>query len=136
MSQKEHNREIKQTRLKPALALMATFLILAAIISIFAYIRSDVIYEKPINSERVQERLKAQAEVEAATKTLMDSYGWQDRTRTVVRLPISLAMEIVARAYQNPLAARSNFIKRLEWSTRPLTQQTQPTNKQTEKIVQ
>ncbi|MGB9603509.1 MAG: hypothetical protein ACP5MG_13015 [Verrucomicrobiia bacterium] len=136
MSQKEHNREIKQTRLKPAPALMATFLILAAIISIFAYIRSDVIYEKPINSERVQERLKAQAEVEAATKTLMDSYGWQDRTRTVVRLPISLAMEIVARAYQNPLAARSNFIKRLEWSTRPLTQQTQPTNKQTEKIVQ
>ena len=46
-----------------------------------------------------------------------DSYGWVDQAKGVVRLPIAEARKLALREWQNPAAARSNLIARVEKAT-------------------
>ena len=47
----------------------------------------------------------------------LTTYGWVDQPKGVVRLPIADAMQLVLRDWQNPAAARSNLIARVEKAT-------------------
>ena len=53
-----------------------------------------------------------QAEAEALTQP-----GWVDQAKGIVRLPITNAMDMVLRDWQNPPAARSNLMARVEKAT-------------------
>ena len=59
-------------------------------------------------------RKKALAELRAAEASELDSYGWVDQGKGVVRLPLAEAMKLTLREWQNPAAARSNLIARVE----------------------
>ena len=47
----------------------------------------------------------------------LTTYGWVDQPKGVVRLPIAEAMQLTLRDWQNPAAARSNLIARVEKAT-------------------
>jgi hypothetical protein len=71
----------------------------------------------PLGQDRVALRKKALAEMRAAEASELGSYGWVDQAKGVVRLPIEDAMKLALRDWQNPAAARSNLIARVEKAT-------------------
>jgi hypothetical protein len=71
----------------------------------------------PLGEDRIAVRKKALADLRAAEASELESYGWVDQTKGVVRLPINEAMKLALREWQNPAAARSNLIARVEKAT-------------------
>lgn len=97
-------------------AIIGAFLIVAGLVWIMrSYTRPE-----PLGEDRANERRKALAELRAANAEVLNNYAWQDPTRGVVRMPIDQAMKLAEQAWQNPAAARSNLIARVEKATAPL----------------
>ena len=71
----------------------------------------------PLGEDRVALRKKALADLRAAEASELENYGWVDQAKGVVRLPIAEAMQLALRDWQNPAAARSNLIARVEKAT-------------------
>ena len=71
----------------------------------------------PLGEDRIAARKKALAELRAAEASELVSYAWLDQSNGVVRLPIAQAMQLALRDWQNPVAARSNLIARVEKAT-------------------
>ena len=71
----------------------------------------------PLGEDRVAVRKKALADLRAAETSELESYGWVDQTKGVVRLPVAEAVKLALRDWQNPAAARSNLIARVEKAT-------------------
>jgi hypothetical protein len=71
----------------------------------------------PLGEDRVALRKKALADLRATEATELESYGWVDQAKGVVRLPIAEAMKLALRDWQNPVAARSNLVARVEKAT-------------------
>ena len=89
---------------------------------LFAVIVAVVKYSEPvpaIDADRAAVRAKALAEVRAAETQALNHPGWIDENRGLVRLPIEVAMQITELEWQNPAAARSNLMARVEKATAP-----------------
>ena len=71
----------------------------------------------PLGEDRVALRNKALADLRAAEASELDSYGWVDQSKGVVRLPIAEALKLTLREWQDPATARSNLIARVEKAT-------------------
>ena len=71
----------------------------------------------PLGQDRVALRKKALADLRAAEASELGSYGWIDPAKGVVRLPIAEAMKLALREWQNPAAARSTLVARVEKAT-------------------
>jgi len=71
----------------------------------------------PLGAERAAERAKALAELRAAEANALDTVGWVDQAKGVVRLPIAEAMKLAERKWQNPAGARKDLIARVEKAT-------------------
>ncbi len=72
----------------------------------------------PLGEDRAAVRAKALAELRAAEAEALASPAWIDQAKGIVRLPIQQAMMLVEREWgQNPAAARSNLIARVEKAT-------------------
>jgi hypothetical protein len=71
----------------------------------------------PLGGDRVAVRRKALAELRATEAEMLNRYAWQDQAKGIVRLPIAEAMKLAERQWQNPTAARSNLIVRVEKAT-------------------
>ncbi len=98
------------------IAVIGAFLIVAGLVWVMrSYTRPE-----PLGEDRAALRRKSLAEIRAANVEALTSYGWQDQTRGVVRLPIAEAMKLVEREWQNPATARSNLIARVEKAMAPL----------------
>jgi hypothetical protein len=75
-----------------------------------------------IDADRAAVRAKALVEIRAAETQALNHPGWIDENRGLVRLPISIAMQITEREWQDPVAARSNLTARVEKATAPAPQ--------------
>ncbi len=87
---------------------------------LFAVIIAVVKYSVPvpaIDADRAAVRAKALAEIRATETQALNHPGWIDESRGLVRLPIDVAMQITEREWQNPAAARSNLMARVEKAT-------------------
>ena len=93
--------------------ILGCFLIVAALVWVMRYYTQP----PPLGEDRVAARKKALAEMRAAEATELETYGWVDQGKEVVRLPIAEAMKLALRDWQNPAAARSNLIARVEKAT-------------------
>ncbi len=100
----------ERTGLAYLAGILGAFLIVAALVWAMQH------YTKPppLGEDRVAQRKKALAELRAAEATELSTYGWVDQAKGVVRLPIAEALKIALREWQNPAAARSNLIARVE----------------------
>lgn len=97
-----------------AVAILGAFLIVAALVQAMVH------YTQPVslNAARAAERAKALAELRAAETEALRTPAWVDQPKGFVRLPIEDAMKLVERDWgQNPAAARSNLIDRVEKAT-------------------
>lgn len=74
----------------------------------------------PLGQDRVALRGKALMDMRGAEAAGLDTPAWIDQGKGLVRLPIGDAMKLVLREWrQDPAAARSNLIARVEKATAP-----------------
>jgi hypothetical protein len=72
-----------------------------------------------LGADRAEERRKNLITARAEADQALKNYGWQDQAKGLVRLPVERAMEVALQEMQNPQAARSNLIARVEKATAP-----------------
>ena len=96
-----------------SVAILGTFLIMAALVC------TMIQYTRPasLNTARINERYENLKKLRAEEAKTLNEYDWQDQPKGIVRMPITNAMELIVREYQNPAAARSNLIARVEKAT-------------------
>ena len=93
--------------------ILGCFLIVAALVWAMRYYTQP----PPLGEDRIALRKKALAELRAAEAEGLNTYGWLDQSKGLVRLPIAEAKKLALRDWQNPTAARSNLIARVEKAT-------------------
>lgn len=103
----------ERTGLAYLVGILGSFLIVAALV----WAMQRYTQPPPLGEDRVALRKKALAELRAAEASELDTFGWVDQGKGVVRLPIAEAMKLTLRDWQNPAAARSNLIARVEKAT-------------------
>ncbi|HEX4646950.1 MAG TPA: hypothetical protein VH598_15210 [Verrucomicrobiae bacterium] len=94
-------------------AILGAFLIVAGLVWAMVHYTAPA----PLGTDRAVERKKFLAEIRAADAEALNNYGWLDKNKGIVRLPIEQAMKLVESQWQNPPAARSNLISRVEKAT-------------------
>jgi hypothetical protein len=70
-----------------------------------------------ITAARAAERSKNLAELRAAEVQAMQTYGWVDQGKGIVRLPVDRAMELTVAEWQDPAQARAGLNERVEKAT-------------------
>lgn len=68
----------------------------------------------PVDTARIQERLKFSQEIQQTGQDQLESFGYVDPAKGQVRLPIQRAMEMMVQDWKNPDAGRSNLLARLK----------------------
>ena len=93
-----------------AISVVGIFLIMSGLIALMYY------YTQPPPEDHAHwtERKRNLTELNAQNRDLLENYGWMDKNRGVVRLPIGRAMELTVQEWRNPAAARSNLLARLQ----------------------
>jgi len=72
-----------------------------------------------IDADRDAVRSKALAKIRAAEDKSLNTVGWADQSRGIVRLPVETAMQQAAQAWQNSAAARADLNARAEKAAAP-----------------
>ena len=108
-----HQPAAERTGLAYIIGILDSLLIVAALV----WAMQRYTQPPPLGEDRIALRKKALADLRAAEASELESYGWVDQTKGVVRLPITEAMKLALRDWQNPAAARSNLIDRVEKAT-------------------
>lgn len=94
--------------------ILGAFLIVALLVgAIYRYANPA-----PLGTNRADERHKHLKEMRAADAAL-NQYGWADQSKGIVRLPVSAAMELTIKDYQNPDAARKEIAVRVDKANPP-----------------
>ncbi len=95
------------------IAILGAFLIVAALV----WAMQHYTQAPPLNANRAAERANALKELRAVETDALQTPAWLDPGKGIVRLRIEDAMQWVEREWQNPAAARSNLIARVETAT-------------------
>ena len=98
-----------------AMGIVGSLLIVGAL----AWAIHEYTHPAPLGEDRATFRAGTLAEMRAAEAEALNNVGWVDQGKGLVRLPIKDAMALVLREWQNPPAARSNLIERVEKATAP-----------------
>jgi hypothetical protein len=96
-------------------ALVGAFLIAGALAWFLIYRTRPA----TLNQARIEERVKALQDVNTAAAQALDSFGWQDASKGLVRLSITSAMDLVVREWKDPATGRSNLLARVERANPP-----------------
>jgi hypothetical protein len=107
------------TNARPVWHVGLGFLVASFLFAIFVLWLMHATPVPAIDADRAAERAKALAEIRAAAAQDLNQPGWIDQARGVVRLPIAVAMQMAAQAWQNPAEARANLTAREEQATAP-----------------
>jgi hypothetical protein len=106
----------ERTGLAYVLAVLGAFLIVAGLVWAMRHYTQPA----PLGEDRAAVRAKALAELRAAETEALTTTGWMDVSKGIVRLRIEDAMTWVEQNWgQNPSAARSNLISRVEKANAP-----------------
>ena len=95
---------------------------LGFIIAIVLFVAVSVIVKLSIHppgvdADRAADRSKALAEITAAEEKSLNTAAVIDNQRGIVRLPIETAMQLAAKEWANPSAARADLKARAEKAT-------------------
>ena len=102
------------TRERVALAYIVAILGAFLIVAVLVWAMQRYTQPAPLNADRAATRAKALVELRAAEDEALTTTAWIDQGKGQVRLRVQDAMELVRREWQNPAAARSNLIARVE----------------------
>lgn len=97
-----------------ATAILGAFLIVAGLVCAMRHYTQV----QPLNANRAAERAKAFSEMRATELEAVNSTGWIDQGKGIVRLRVEDAVKIVAQQWgKDPAAARKDLIARVEKAT-------------------
>src|SRR6266545_6039588 len=96
-----------------AVGILGTFLIVALLVLAMRHYTQPT----PVGANRVEERHKFLQDQRAADAKALTEYDWVDKDKGIVRLPVQRALELTLQEWQDPAAARSNLISRVEKAT-------------------
>jgi hypothetical protein len=99
------------------LAIIASFLILLFLVNTMKKLTAP----EPLGERRAKERIQALQEINAANTEALKSYGWVDKTKGIVQLPIDRAIELTLQQAKDPAAIRGNLRSRIEEATKPVS---------------
>src|SRR6266581_1239957 len=96
-----------------AIGIVGTFLIVAMLVLAMRHYTQPA----PVGANRIEERYKFLQDQRAADAKALSEYDWIDKDKGIVRLPVQRALELTLQEWQNPAAARSNLMSRVEKAT-------------------
>jgi len=106
----------ERTGLAYVLAVMGAFLIVAGLVWAMRHYTQPA----PLGEERAAVRAKALAELRAAEIEALNTTGWVDPAKGLVRLRVEDAMKWVEQNWaRDPVAARAELAKRVDKATAP-----------------
>jgi hypothetical protein len=109
-----NSESVREKRVFPyVLAALGAFVIVAGLVWVMQRYGKPA----PLGEDRIALRTKALAELRAAEGEALNAPAWIDQTKGLVRLPVTNAMALFLQEWQNPAAARSNLIARVEKAT-------------------
>jgi len=96
-----------------------TLAVLGALLIVAGLVWAMKHYTTPqdLTAQRAAERAQNLADLRAAEKQAMDTYGWVDQSKGIVRLTVERAMELAVADAENPAQARADLIERVEKAT-------------------
>jgi len=98
----------------------ATGFIVASLVFIaLAVVVKFSVHVPAIDADRNAARAKALAEIRTTEEKSLNTAGWIDQSRGIVRLPIEKAMQATLQAWQNPAQARADLISRQQKASAP-----------------
>jgi hypothetical protein len=95
------------------------FIIASLIFIALAVVVKFSVKVSAIDADRSTARARALAEIRATEDKSLNTAGWIDQSRGIVRLPIETAMQDAAQAWKNPAQTRADLIARQEAATKP-----------------
>jgi hypothetical protein len=95
------------------------FIIASLIFIVLAILVKFSVHVPAIDADRNAARAKALAEIRATEDKSLNTAGWINQSRGIVRLPIETAMQITAQTWQNPTQARIDLLSRQENASKP-----------------
>lgn len=96
------------------------FLIASVIFAVLVAVVRSSVTAPDIDAQRAAVRAKDLAEIHTTEQQDLNHAGWVDQARGIVRLPIDTAMQLAAREWQNPAAARADLLAREKKATAEL----------------
>ena len=71
-------------------------------------------YTRPpdLAAERAAERTKARQDLTALETEMLTTYGWMDKTKGIVHIPVSEALKLSLELWQDPAQARASLLAR------------------------
>lgn len=96
-----------------AIGILGSLLIVAGLV----WVMHRYTQPPPLGEDRKALRAKNLSELRGAEHEALTTTAWIDQPKGLVRLRIQDAMALVEQAWQNPPAARSNLIARVEKAT-------------------
>jgi hypothetical protein len=96
------------------------FVVASVIFIVFAVIVKFSVTVPSIDANRGATISQALYEIRTNEVVSLNSAGWVDRDRGIVRLPIDTAIQITAQKWQNPAEARADLIARSKKAAAPL----------------
>ena len=113
------NQETNNHAPNGAAAAAVGFIIACLVFGVLILAMRHVTHPPTVDANSAAARAKVLAELRAAESNAFNNPGWIDQNRGLVRLPISVAMQITENEWQNPAAARSNLVARVEKAAAP-----------------
>ena len=98
-----------------ALAILAAFLLLVFLVRQMTRLAQP----PPVGAERALARAKDNAAIRAEGAAALQSWGYVDQSRGIVRLPIEDAIKLTVQGYHNSAAYRTDVLARVEKATAP-----------------
>jgi hypothetical protein len=96
-------------------AILAAFLLMVFLVRQMTKLAQPA----PVGAERAAARAKENAAIRAEGATALQSWGYVDQPRGVVRMPIDDAMKLTVQGYQQAGAFRTDVLARVEKATAP-----------------
>lgn len=100
----------QRTNIAYILAILGAFLIVVFLV----WAMRRYTQPAPLGQKRAEERAKALVELRATEADALNNVAWIDQSKGLVRLRVEDAMKLVERSWQNPAAARSNLLQRVD----------------------
>jgi hypothetical protein len=70
-----------------------------------------------LDAARAELRRKNLADLRVLERHALETYAWLNRSNGIIRLPLSNALTMSVKFWQDPVAGRSNLLARLERAT-------------------
>jgi tetrahydromethanopterin S-methyltransferase subunit F len=95
------------------------FVVASLIFVVLVVVVKFSVHVPAIDADASAARAKALAEIRAIENQSLNTAGWVDRSRGIVRLPIDTAMQETLQAWRNPVQARADLIARQQKASTP-----------------